>query len=131
MPKISKKDVENSTVLTTKKVEEIMEKENLGVPLHRTEKLWFKNIPGVRKAGLTFAMTDEEVEEYAKAKLSIHYFAENFVKIKLEDGRMVTQVLMDEGHAVDYYGGSKEELLEQHMKNRAFLIAGGIVTLPE
>ena len=50
---------------------------------------------------------------------------------KLEDGRMVTQVLMDEGHAVDYYGGSKEELLEQHMKNRAFLIAGGIVTLPE
>jgi hypothetical protein len=44
---------------------------------------------------------------------------------------MVTKVLIEEGHAVDYYGGSKEELQEQHMKNRAFLIAGGIVTLPE
>jgi micrococcal nuclease len=50
---------------------------------------------------------------------------------RLSDGRMVTKVLIEEGHAVDYYGGSKEELQEQHMKNRAFLIAGGIVTLPE
>jgi len=50
---------------------------------------------------------------------------------KLEDGRMVTDVMIDEGHAVAYHGGSKDELTEQHEKNRAFLIAGGIVTLPE
>ena len=50
---------------------------------------------------------------------------------RLSDGRMVTKVLIEEGHAVDYYGGSKEELQEQHMKNRAKLIAGKIVTLPE
>ena len=50
---------------------------------------------------------------------------------RLSDGRMVTKVLIEEGHAVDYYGGSKEELHEQHMKNRAKLIAGKIVTLPE
>ena len=28
----------------------------------------------------------------------------------------VTKVLIEEGHAVDYYGGSKEEIQEQHIK---------------
>ncbi len=37
---------------------------------------------------------------------------------------------MDEGHAVDYYGGSKEENLEKHMVNRARLIEEGIVVMP-
>ena len=82
MPKISEKQVETTSILSTKKVEEIMEKENLGVPLHRHEKLWFKNIPGVRKPGLNFAMSDEEVEEYAKCKLSVHYFAETIVELR-------------------------------------------------
>ena len=50
---------------------------------------------------------------------------------KLADGRMVTDVMIEEGHAVAYHGGSKDDLQEQHEKNRAFLIAGGIVTLPE
>ena len=49
---------------------------------------------------------------------------------KLSDGRLVTQVLIEEGHAVDYYGGSKAELLEQHMKNRERLVSEGKVTLP-
>jgi micrococcal nuclease len=39
----------------------------------------------------------------------------------------VTDIMMLEGHAVPYMGGSKEELLEQHMANRAKLIAEGIV----
>ena len=43
--------------------------------------------------------------------------------------RPVTQVLMDEGHAVDYYGGSKEEIQEQHMINRQKLIEAGVVIL--
>ncbi len=41
--------------------------------------------------------------------------------------KSVTQIMIEEGHAADYYGGSKEELLEQHMINRARLIAEGIV----
>jgi micrococcal nuclease len=41
--------------------------------------------------------------------------------------RPLTQVLIDEGHAVDYYGGSKEELLEQHLVNRAKLLKEGVV----
>ncbi len=45
-----------------------------------------------------------------------------------EDRTMpVTEIMMLEGHAVRYMGGSKEELLELHMANRAKLIAEGVV----
>lgn len=39
----------------------------------------------------------------------------------------VSEIMIAEGHAVDYYGGSKEQLQEQHMKNRARLLAEGVV----
>ena len=42
--------------------------------------------------------------------------------------KTVTEILIEEGHAADYYGGSKAELLEVHMKNRARLIKEGIVS---
>jgi len=45
-----------------------------------------------------------------------------------EDGRMATEVMIEEGHCVPYFGGSKEEVQAQHMKNRERLIAEGIVT---
>ena len=41
----------------------------------------------------------------------------------------VTEIMIMEGHAVPYFGGSKEELQEQHMKNRAKLINNGVVQL--
>ena len=44
-----------------------------------------------------------------------------------EDGRMVTEVMVAEGHCVPYFGGSKEDVQAQHMKNRERLIAEGIV----
>lgn len=43
--------------------------------------------------------------------------------------RPVTNVLIEEGHAVDYYGGSKEEIQAMHLENRKRLIDEGIVTL--
>ena len=45
------------------------------------------------------------------------------------DGRMVTEVMVAEGHCVPYFGGSKEDVQAQHMKNRERLIAEGIVKL--
>ena len=45
-----------------------------------------------------------------------------------EDGRMATEVMIDEGHCVPYFGGSKEEVQAQHMKNRERLIAEGVIT---
>jgi len=46
------------------------------------------------------------------------------------DGRMVTEVMIEEGHCVPYFGGSKEEVQAQHMKNREKLIREGVVVLP-
>ena len=46
-----------------------------------------------------------------------------------EDGRMVTEVMIEEGHCVPYFGGSKEDVQAQHMRNRERLIAEGIVKL--
>ena len=45
------------------------------------------------------------------------------------DGRLVTEIMIEEGHCVPYFGGSKEEVQAQHMKNRERLIAEGKVTL--
>ena len=45
------------------------------------------------------------------------------------DGRMVTNVLVEEGHAVAYFGGSKEEIQIKHMANREKLLREGKVTL--
>lgn len=45
------------------------------------------------------------------------------------DGRMVTDVLIEEGHAVAYFGGSKEEIQMKHHANREKLLREGKVTL--
>jgi len=45
------------------------------------------------------------------------------------DGRMVTAIMAEEGHCVPYFGGSKEDVQAQHMKNRERLIAEGKVKL--
>lgn len=46
-----------------------------------------------------------------------------------EDGRLVTEIMAEEGHCVPYFGGSKEETKAAHMKNRERLIAEGKVIL--
>ena len=42
--------------------------------------------------------------------------------------RMVTEILIEEGHCVPYFGGSKEEVQAQHQKNRERLLAEGVVS---
>jgi len=112
MTKISKEKIDNTRILTAEKVNEITEKENMGLPLHRDEKLWFKNITGVRKAGLSYAMSNDEVDEYAKCKLSIHYFAEKYAKIKLEDGTIDNMKLRDyQSEIIDLYTKNRYSIL--------------------
>ena len=43
-------------------------------------------------------------------------------------GRMVTEVMMEEGHCVPYYGDAKELTQEQHQKNRERLLEEGVVS---
>ena len=47
------------------------------------------------------------------------------------DGRLVTDILIEEGHCVAYFGGSKEEIQIKHMANRAKLLREGIVNQEE
>jgi micrococcal nuclease len=46
-----------------------------------------------------------------------------------EDGQMVTDIMIAEGHAVLYEGQNKDDVHAAHMSNRERLIAEGIVTL--
>ena len=43
------------------------------------------------------------------------------------DGRKVTDILIEEGHAVAYFGGSKEEIQAKHMVNRMKLLREGVI----
>lgn len=45
------------------------------------------------------------------------------------DGRKVTEVLIEEGHAVPYFGQNKELVQEEHLKNRERLLEEGVVKL--
>tara|TARA_B110000503_G_scaffold136341_1_gene218497 strand:+ start:2791 stop:3240 length:450 start_codon:yes stop_codon:yes gene_type:complete len=44
------------------------------------------------------------------------------------DGRMITEIMTQEGHCVPYFGGSKDDIQAAHMVNRAKLLLEGIVT---
>ena len=82
-------------VLTSKKVDEIIDKQNKGEKLTMSEKIWFKGQVGVRRSYLQFASTSKELNEYSKCKMNIHYFAEKYCKIKREDGTIGPMTLRD------------------------------------
>jgi micrococcal nuclease len=44
---------------------------------------------------------------------------------------VVTKILMDEGHCVEYWGQSKDDVQEQHIVNRKRLVESGVVKLPK
>lgn len=45
------------------------------------------------------------------------------------EGKMITAIMAEEGHCVPYFGGSKEDVQAQHMKNRERLLKEGKVKL--
>lgn len=57
--------------------------------------------------------------------------ATSFSYSSLEVQRMITEILIEEGHCVPYFGGSKDELLEKHEANRQRLLAEGVVSQEE
>ena len=44
------------------------------------------------------------------------------------DGRLVTDIMIEEGHCVAYFGGRKEEIAMKHMANREKLLREGVVS---
>jgi len=47
------------------------------------------------------------------------------------DGRLVTEIMIEEGHCVPYFGGSKGDTQAQHEVNRQRLLAEGVVDQSE
>jgi micrococcal nuclease len=43
--------------------------------------------------------------------------------------KRLTEIMIEDGHAVPYFGGSKEEVDAAHMKNRERLIEEGVVVI--
>ena len=46
----------------------------------------------------------------------------------VDDDRRCTDILVEEGHAVAYFGGSKDEVDAQHMANRTRLLENGTMS---
>ena len=47
------------------------------------------------------------------------------------DGRLVTEIMTEEGHCVPYFGGSKDDTQAAHEVNRQRLLSEGIVSQEE
>jgi len=43
------------------------------------------------------------------------------------DGRMITDIMIEEGHAVAYHGQSKDDVKAAHLENRKKLLSEGII----
>ena len=74
------------------------------------------------KDGGKLITTEDKSGEDMKGK-----FGRILGDFRAPDGRLVTDVLIEEGHCVAYFGGSKEEIQMKHMANREKLLREGIV----
>lgn len=107
-----KKDDEKKFTFTSKNIEDITQKINDGYVLKRHMNPWFKNEVGVRRAGISFGITDPEFSEYVKCKLDIKYFAEKYCKIKREDGSIGPIFLRDyQKDILDLYNNNRFSIL--------------------
>jgi len=75
------------------------------------------------KDGGILVTTEEKNGEDMRGK-----FGRILGDFKTPDGRLVTEVMIAEGHCVPYFGGSKDDVQSQHMVNRSRLIAEGVVS---
>lgn len=99
---------ERKVVFTSDLVIDTTNKINDGVIIKRFQNPWFQNEVGVRRSGLTFMMTDDEINEYIRCKLDIQYFAEKYCRIKTEDGSVQNIKLRD----------YQKDILDLYTKNR-------------
>lgn len=95
-------------VWTTKLVEEKVELLNNGEILKNIDNPFHEKIIGLRKKGLSFAMSKDEITEYVKCAKDVQYFAENYCWVKGEKGSQVKIKLRD----------YQKEILDNFFNNR-------------
>jgi len=74
------------------------------------------------KDGGVLVTTEEKGGEDARGK-----FGRILGDFKTPDGKLVTEVMIAEGHCVPYFGGSKDDVQAQHEINRQKLLNEGVV----
>jgi len=74
------------------------------------------------KDGGILVTTEEKGGEDARGK-----FGRILGDFKTPDGKLVTEVMIAEGHCVPYFGGSKDDVQAQHEVNRQKLLNEGVV----
>jgi hypothetical protein len=114
MAERKEQEEERKIIFTSEMVTDTTNKINDGVIVKRYQNPWFQNEVGVRRANLTFMMTDEEIQEYIRCKLDIHYFAEKYCRIKTEDGSVQNIKLRD----------YQKDILDLYTKNRFSILCG-------
>ena len=78
------------------------------------------------KKGGKLITTEDKSGEDMKGK-----FGRILGDFRVADGRRVTEIMIEEGHCVPYFGGSKEEIQAKHMVNREKLLREGVVNKAE
>lgn len=109
-----KPPVIKKVVFTSELVEKTTQRINDGEKVQRFENPWFQSEIGVRRAGITFKLSDYEIQEYIRCKLDIHYFAEKYCKVKTEDGSIQNIKLRD----------YQKDILDLYTKNRFSILMG-------
>ena len=86
---------ERQMIFTTRLVDEATNKINDGIVIKRFQNPWLKGEVGLRRSGVSFNMSPEEIEEYIKCATDVHYFTEKYCKVKTEDGSIGSIKLRD------------------------------------
>jgi micrococcal nuclease len=73
--------------------------------------------------GAKLITTEDKSGEDMKGK-----FGRVLGDFRAADGRLVTEIMIQEGHCVPYHGGSKDEVQAQHIANRKRLLSEGVVS---
>ena len=96
----------------------------------RVEKLFgkasSKRLGELLEEGAKLITTEDKSGEDMKGK-----FGRILGDFRAADGRLVTDIMIEEGHCVPYFGGSKDEIQMKHMANREKLLREGIVDREE
>ena len=86
---------EKKMVFTTISVNDATDRINDGIVVKRYQNPWLKSEVGIKRSGVIFRMTPDELQEYVKCAQDVFYFAETYCKVKTSDGSIDNIKLRD------------------------------------
>lgn len=97
---------------STKKVEETAKAIDDGFIFKKIDNPFWEGKIGLRREKVSFSMTQEELDEYIKSKIDVKHFANNYCKVKQEDGKYDIISLRDYQYdIIDMFDGNQFNIL--------------------